>query len=509
MFSQPHREARGRLRGAPERLHVRRRVLAATSATLIAALVALPTTVALAGADTSLPGGTGSAERPALPQLVTPGELLSADQLQQLLATLPLADLSAAQLAHHLAALEGVSALAQLKLGLLSQKLLGVASLEESLREAIEQLGAGAKLGELAGSEGVANLLPKLEAALESKLGGLGLLETLLGKLPGGGLSGVEGALGSLSLTQLVGSLLSTAHGEETPLKEELLAKLATLANGLFGELGSEGKLESLLGGLQMTGEFAPKSVKEVSEELKTTPEKVSEELGQTGEQLPEDATMLTAPLTNGKLIGMAPAVKGLVTGVLGDLAEGPGGESKEEGGENPGGGSGEEKGSGENKNEGGSGNGTSESKGGSGTGEGKGGSGGGGQGGPGGSGSGGTGGSTTVVLTLPANATTQGAAGKQATGSVSVVAHRVKGRVATIVLHVPSAGTASISGKGVRGVSKQAAKAERLTLRVPLTAATAASLRHHRHHLTVRLTAAFHPGSGSNSSTTVTVAFT
>ncbi|HXB66536.1 MAG TPA: hypothetical protein VNV42_16880 [Solirubrobacteraceae bacterium] len=505
MSSQPHREARGRLRGAPERLHVRRRALAATSATLIAALVALPTTAALAGADTSLPGGAGSAERPALPQLVAPGELLSAGQLEQLLATLPLADLSAAQLAHHLAALEGVSALAGLKLGLLSQ--LGVTGLEESLREAIEQLGAGAKLGELAGSEGVANLLPKLEAALESKLGGLGLLETLLGKLPGGGLSGVEGALGSLSLTQLVGSLLSTAHGEETPLKEELLAKLATLANGLFGELGSEGKLESLLGGLQ-PGKFTPESVKEVSEQLKTTPKVVSEELGlgKPGEQLEEGTTMLTAPLANGKLVGVAPAVnaaKGLVTGVLGNLAEEPGGEGKEEGeegGKNPGGGSGEEKGSGENKNEGGKGSGSAEGKGGSGSGS----------GGPGGSGSGGTGGSTTVVLTLPANATTQGAASKQASGSVSVVAHRVHGRVATIVLRVPSAGAASISGKGVHGVSKQAAKAERLTLRVPLTTAAAASLRHHhRHHLAVRLTAAFHPSSGSNSSTTVTVVFT
>ncbi len=497
MSSQPHREARGRLRGTRERLHIRRRAVAATSATVIAALVALPTAAALA--EASLPGGAGTAQRPVLPQIVTPGELLSTGQLQQLLATLPLADLSAAQLAHHLAALEHVSALAELKLGLLSQQLLGVASLEESLREAIESLGAGAKLGELAGAEGVANLLPKLEEALETKLGGLGLLETLLGKLPGGGLGGVEGALGSLSLTQLVGSLLNTAQSEETPLKEALLTKLATLTNGLFGELSSEGKLESLLGGLPLTGEleFAPKSVKEVSEQLHTTPKAVSEELGQTGEQLPEAATMLTAPLTNGKLVGVAPAVKGLVTGLLGNLAEGVGGEGKEEGG-------------GEGKTEGGqgTGSGTGEGKGGTGTGEGKGGSGSGGQGGPGGSGAGGTGGSTTVLLTLPASATAQSAATKHATGRVSVVAHRVHGRVATIVLRVPSAGTASISGKGVRGASKQAATAERLTLRVSLTRATAASLRHHRRRLAVRLTAAFHSSSGGSSSTTVTVVF-
>lgn len=511
MSSQPQWEARGRLRGARERPHIRRlrrRVLAGTSVTLMAALAALPTTATLASAAGSPPGGAGTAERPVVPQLVTPGELLSPGQLQQLLATLPLSDLSAAQLAHHLAELKGVSVLAKLKLGLLGgEQLLGAVALEESLRQAIEQLGAGAKLGEVAGAEGITSLLPKLEKALASKVGGLGLLQILLGELTGGGLGGAEGALGSLSLNQLIGELLSTARAEETPLKEALLAKLAVLTNGLFGELASENKLEELLGGLP-TGEFAPESVKEVSEKLDTTPEQVSEQLGLTSEQLPEDATMLTAPLSNGKLAGVAPAVKGLVTGLLGGLAEE--GKGKEEGNEIPGGGSGEGTGKGEGGN--GSGSGASESKGGngSGTGEGKGGSGSGGQGGPGGSGSGGTGGATTVVLSMPAGATTTpSAATKPATGRVSVVAHSVRGHVATIVLRVPAAGTASISGRGVHRASKQAAKAERLTLRVPLTGATAASLRrHHNHGLAVRLTAAFHPSSGSSSSATVTVVF-
>ena len=516
MFSKPPREAGRRPYEAhrPSRIRARSRIrtrahrrgLAAVSATLILTLAGLPTASALASAGASLPsGGAGRAERPSLSvrRLVTPGELLSPGELQKLFSTLPLGDLSATQLAHYLAALEGVSVLAELKLGLLSSKELGVVGLEESLRKAIEQLGPSAKLGELVKVE---DFLPELNDALEGKLGDLGLLGLLLGKLPGGGSTGLEGALGSLSLEQLVGSLL-----QATTPHEQLAGELAGLAGGLFGELGAENKLEGLLGGSELSSGFAAKTVKEVSEELNTTPKVVSEELGQTTEQLPESATMLTAPLKDGKLAGVAPAAKGLVTGLLGNLGETPEGNKGEEGGSGKGGsgeggGEGSGKGSGEGTGSGeGKGSGSGEGGKGSGSGEGKGGSGEGkGAGGQGGTSSGG---STTVLLTVPSTSPAAAATKQKTGGEVSILSHRVRGHVATIVVRVPSAGTATLAGRGVRGASRQAARAERLTLRASLARAASASLRHH-HRLVERLDVSFHPTSGSSSSSTVTVIF-
>lgn len=486
MFSKPPRKAWERLHDARGTLRTRtgtrRRGLAAVSATLIVGLATLPTASALASAGPSLPGGAGKAHRPGLSvhQLVAPGELLSAGELQTLLSALPLNDLSAAQLAHYLAALEGVSVLAELKLGLLSHEELGVGGLEECLRKAIEQLGPSTKLGELAE---VKDFLPALETALEGKLGGL--LAVLLGAL--GAETELKSALGSLSLEQLVGTLLKST----TP-HEQLAGELSSLAGGLFGELSAEHKLEGLLGGSELTSGFAAKTVKEVSEELNTTPKAVSEELGQTTSQLPESTTMLTAPLTGGKLAGVAPAIKGLVTGLLGNLGKAAGGGGKEGSGEGSKG-SGEGTGSGEGK--------------GSGSGEGGKGSGSGGSGGLGGAGSGGSSGSTTVLLTLPGASARGSAAAKQKPGKVSILSHRVRGHIAAIVLRVPSAGTATLSGRGVHSASKQAARAERLTLRASLSHAASASLRHHR-RLVVKLHASFHPTGGVSSFATVTVVF-
>jgi hypothetical protein len=206
----------------------------------------------------------------------------------------------------------------------------------------------------------------------------------------------------------------------------------------------------------------------------------------------------------------VAPAVKGLVTGVLSDLGETPEGEGEEGsgkgGGEGKGSGEGpgEGKGSGPGSGEGGKGSGSGEGKGGSGEGKGSGGSGG--QGGA--AGSGGSSGSTTVLLTTPgASSPTAATASKQKTGKVSILSHKVHGHVATLVLRVPSAGTVSLAGKGMRSASRQAARAERLTLHVSLSRVASASLRHHR-RLAVRLKASFHPTSGSISSATVTVIF-
>ncbi len=480
-------------------------------------LAALPTASALASADSSLPGGAGTAKRPALSvgQLVTPGQLLSAGELQKLLAALPLSDLSAAQLAHYLAALEGISVLSELKLGLLSSKELGVVGLEESLRKAIEQLGPSATLGELVKVE---DFLPQLNDALEGKLGDLGLLSLLLDKLPGGGSTGLEGALGSLNLEQLVGSLLkgTTPH-------EQLAGELAGLAGGLFGELGAENKLEGLLGGSELIGGFGPESVKEVAEQLNTTPGDGQRRTRANRQPAPRKRHDAHRPPEGRQARGSRPRgqrARHRRTGqrrrsaqrrrrrrrrvrrklrrrrrVRRRLRRRQRFRRRERLGEGKGSGSGE----------GGKGSGSGE--GGKGSGEGKGGSGegkaGGGQGG---AGSGGSSGSTTVLLTMPATSA-PAPAGKQTTGTVSILSHSVRGHVATIVLRVPAAGTATLAGKGVRGASRQAARAERLTLRASLSRAASASLRHHR-RLVVRLNASFHPTSGSSSSATVTVIF-
>ena len=291
MLSKPHREVVGRLRGS--------RRLAALAATLIATLAAMPTASALAGASASPDASASGSSAPAVQPFAVPGEMLSAQELQKLLSGLSLNDLSSAQLAHYLAGLEGVSGLAGLEKGLLGGKL-GLSSLEQALREAIEQLklSKSPTLGELGNLN---DLLP----ALEGKLGGL--LETLLGSSLGTGQrEALEHALGSLALDQLVGSLLGSAKSEEPVLKEALLTQLSSLADALFAQLGTEGKLEGLLGSTLTKG-FAPKSVKEVAEELKTTPAAVSKELGQTAAQLPETATMLTAPLADGKARGARP----------------------------------------------------------------------------------------------------------------------------------------------------------------------------------------------------------
>ncbi len=485
MFPRPPREV-------PRRLPVRRRA-AALAATLIALLAAMPTATALASAGSSDSGASVPRHSsPAVRTLAAPGELLPAGALEELLSNLPLSDLSTAQLAHQLAELEGISALSGLKLGLLSHEELKAGGLEESLRKAIEQLGPSAKLGELANVKG---LLPALETALEGKLGGL--LGVLLGALPGGG-PNLESALGSLSLEQLVGSLLSSAKPQE-----QLATELSTLAGGLLGELGTEGKLTGLLGS-EPTGGFIPKSVREVAEELKSTPEAVSGELGETTQQLPETATMLIAPLATGKLAGLAPAVKGLALGLLGGGNPEGGGEG---GGEGSGNGSGNEKGgSGEGKGSGGAGEGS-----GKGSGEDKGSDsgGGGGQGGPGGTGSGGPAGTTTILLTLPGAPSSQSAVAGGELGKVGVLSHRVRGHRATIVLHVPAAGTVTLTGRGLHTLSRQAAKAERLTLSASLAKAATASLRSDRHHrLPVKLVVSFKSTSGSSSSATVTVIF-
>jgi hypothetical protein len=464
-----------------------RRWAAALSTTLVAALAALPTASAFALAGPA-DSGTGSPVQHAVTAvgpLTAPGELLPAGELEELLARLPLSSLNATQLAHYLAGLEGVGALAGVR-GLLGEDL-GAAGVEQGLAEAIAQLKLGdssATLGELANVEAV---VPTLEGKLA------GLLALLGSPLGAEQRAALEQALDSLDLDQLVSSLLGSAQPSE-----QLAGELSTLTGGLFGELGSS-ELEGVLGST-LTGGFAAKTERAVAEELHTTPQAVSEALGQTAPVVPETATMLTAPLASGTLVGVAPAVKGLALGLLGKAGAGEGGKGSGtgEGGSGSGG-----TGSGE----GGTGSGE-----GSGSGTGQGGNGAGNQGSSGEGGHGGQGGSTgatTIVLTLPPTTATHTASpsAKRAPGKVHILSHTVKRGVATIVLRVPSAGRVVLAGNGVRSAGAHAARAERLTLRVRLSQAAAASLRRSRHHrLAVKLEAAFVPTRGSRSSATVTV---
>jgi hypothetical protein len=479
-------------------LHVRRRATAALSTTLIAALAALPTASALASAGQVGSGASSSTKHTAatVRSLAVPGELLATGQLEELLARLPLNSLSAAQLAHYLAGLEGVGALADLQ-GLLGHGL-GTAGVEQALAEAIAQLKLGnssATLGELAD---VSALLP----ALEGQLGGL--LELLGSPLDAEQRAALEHTLGSLDLNQLVSSLLSSALPTG-----QLATELSGLTGGLFGELPA-GELSGLLGS-SLAGGFAAKTEGAVAEELHSTPVAVDEALGQTSSQLPATATMLTAPLASGGLLGVAPALKGLALGLLGSPGAGEGGNGSGEG--EGGSGSG-----GEGSGEGGSGSGGEGSgEGGSGTGQGGSGAGGGGsQGGAGEGGHGGQGGSsggTTILVTLPSAPTSPQAASavaKRGLGGVRILSHSVRGRLATLVLQVPSAGRVALAGRGVRSAGAYAAKAERLTLRVSLSKLAVASLRRDRHHrLRVTLRASFRPAGGSGaSSAAVTVTF-
>jgi hypothetical protein len=127
--------------------------------------------------------------------------------------------------------------------------------------------------------------------------------------------------------------------------------------------------------------------------------------------------------------------------------------------------------------------------------------------------GSSGSSGSTSVVVNLPAAAaaSTPGsnpALAAKTVAKIKILSHRVKGHVATLVLQIPAAGKVVVSGGGVRAVGKGATKAERMTVRIPLSKAGTASLRKRHNRLSVALKASFKPTSGSSSSAGVTVHF-
>lgn len=323
-------------------------------------------------------------------------------------------------------------------------------ALQEALSKTIATLsGKGDTLGNLLEANDV---VPTLSANLKEVLGGpLSLLEGLLGGSP---TTKLTEALGSASGTELLGELLSSSS-EPAKLIATILAAL------------SPEKLEGLLGSTLSGEPFSQSTVSGLASELETTPQTLVGDFGKTLPELPETAMALTAPLSSGVELGILDGVKGLVLGLLergtGSVTEGLGG---------PGGAGGS----------GGAAGGTSSP------------------------------GSTTVVVqeqgpqTQPITGT--GPKASVAAAKVKILSHRVKGRQATIVVQVPSAGKLALGGKGVRTVHQESAKAERVTLKAVLTKAGSASLRKHHHHLEVTIKVGFKQTGGPSSAATVAVAF-
>lgn len=318
----------------------------------------------------------------------------------------------------------------------------GTSGLEAALREALEgQLGEPTTLGELLSAE---TLTGPLVERLEAALGVpvRPLIEGLLGKEPQ---EVLEGGLGSLNLNELLAKLLASSE-DPSQLLDELLEAL------------NPATLEGLLGTLP-TSE-APKNlnVGELAGSLSQTPQALAAALGQTAETLPATAAAVTRALANGNELALLNGTEGLAFALVSRAGEGVGG------------------------------------------------TGGNGAGSPGAGAASGAPGSTTVLASpAPAPSASAPAARGASVGNVKILSRKVKGKRATLVVQVPAAGRLTLSGNGVKKVSREAAKAERITLSTTLTRARSASLhKHHRKQATITLTAAFAPvGAAASKATT------
>ncbi len=423
-------------------------------ATVAVALCAVPVVL-------SVPAGAQAAVGPLVAQPAVSVSPLASGEVEEVLESVPLRDLPAARLSETLAQLPGLSALPE-------------GSLRAGLQNVIEQLaGNGDTLGQLLGS---GELASKLRSQLLSLLT-LEELNDLPALLEGKSLSSVlEGALGSVGASQLLAKLLGSAGepGEPEQLIEEVL-----------GASNPE-SLRTLLGSTLAGEPFTTGTVEEVAQSAGTTAEGLASEFGTTSSQLPAAAMALTAPLSDGKTLGVLDGLDGLDLGLLGPAQEGPaGGGSGGSGAGGPGGSGGGASGGNDSGSAGGAG----------------------GSGGAGGGPS--TPGGVTLVVDEPAAQGSTAHGGAAATAAkVAILKRMVRRGVVTLVVRVPAAGRLTIAGKGVRSVSRQTDKAERLTVRVTLTKAAAASLR--RHHRSARLTLdarfASVGGPASTASTAVTL---
>ncbi len=367
-------------------------------------------------------------------------------EVQEVLSGIPLEDLNAAQLSELLSQLPGLGTV-------------NTAKLQEALTKSIEGLaGEGGTLAQL---NNPTELITSLEGQLKEVLS----LPELLALLKGEGLTSLlTSGLGTPEATQLLGGLLSSSKDPKQLIEQAL------------GAVSTE-KLDTLLG-TSLNGEAVGVSTVEgLAGQLGTTDEGLAEALGTTTSKLPAKALALTAPLTNGKTLGMLNGVEGLTLGLLSAAQK-----EKEEAGGGSGGGAG------------GSGGGP------------------GGSGGSGGSsgGSSGTPGGTTIVVNAlaPQGAPTLASATQAGTVKLRILSWRVRGHAVTLLVQVPAAGKLALSGRGLRSQHAQASRAERMKLRTSLTRAGVASLRGHGRHVRTTLRLSFAPVNGRSSSTSAAVVF-
>jgi hypothetical protein len=408
-------------------------------------LLAIAVTVSLASMPTAAASASDSASAGRVAQTISVSPVSPAE-VETILTKTPLTAVPVALLSEVLAKLPGLGGVETTKL-------------KEALTKTIETLTA--KGGTLGGVLGSSEAVATLETKLKEALGPLsGLLETLLGGNPA---TKLTEALKSANVTELLGKLLGAS------------AKPEELLGSVLGAANPEA-VKTLLGSVLSGEPFSTATVGELAGQIGTTTEGLAKAVNMTTSQLPETALALTSKLASGKTLGALNSITGPVLALL---------EGKP-----PSGGSG------------------------SGSGGGNGGSGGTGGAGSNGSGSGGAGangsstGTTLIVnnvLAQPASSAAAGSASRK--GAVRVLSHRVKGRTATIVVQVPGAGRLAVSGKGVVSQRREASQAERITLRVGLTKAGAASARRRR-HLAVPIKIAFSPAAGASSSATVHVVF-
>ncbi len=329
-------------------------------------------------------------------------------------------------------------------------------TLTAALEEVLAKLAGKGVTVEGLGEPG--ELVPKIEQALKKMLSPGELLALLKGE----SLTTIlTKALGSLEPEEVIKKAIEASSHPEELLTQAL--------SGVNPE-----QLEKAIGSTLAGEPFTKTSVGELESSLGTTPEQFTQALGTSSEKLPETAKAFTAPLSNGQTLGVLDELQSIGLATLKGEGGGIGGV-------------------------GGNGNG----------GSGSGGSGGkGGNGGPGGSGSGAPGAGTTVLVGTPGPGGGSPAGSSTAVGKVKVLSRRVHGNTATIVLQVPSAGSLTVSGGGVKKVTEQAAKSERVTVKTTLTKAGVASRRRHRRGVSVKLTVTFKPVSGAASAASTTAHF-
>lgn len=362
----------------------------------------------------------------------------------EVLEAIPLEDLNASELAKVIGSQPGLEGLPE-------------TTLTAALEEVLAKLAGKGVTVEGLGEPG--ELVPKIEQALKKLLSPGELLALLKGESL---TSILTKALGSLEPEKVIKQAMETSSHPE-----ELLTKALSGVN--------PEQIEKAVGSTLAGEPFTKTSVGELESSLGTTPEQFTQALNTSTEKLPETSKAFTAPLTNGQTLGVLDELQGIGLATLKGAGGGNGGEA----------------------GNGGSGSGGSGGKGGN--------------GGPGGSGAGGSGApgaGTTVLIGTPNPAGGSTAGSSAAVGKVKVISRKVHGNTATIVLQVPSAGSLTVSGDGVKKVTEQTAKSERVTVRTALTKAGVAS--RHRHHsgMSVKLNVTFKPVSGAASAASTTAHF-